>query len=271
MNIGIFDSGLGGLSILRDIAAVLPQYNYIYLGDNARVPYGNRSSDTIYEFTLQAVDYLFNHDCQLIIIACNTASAGALHRIQQEYLPKNFPRRRVLGVIRPTVEYVIQQKYEKVGIIGTRATIKSESYIHELNKFASKIKVFQSPAPLLVPVIEENKGRGELLKILLDEYLRPLIAEKVQALLLACTHYGIIAHHIQNYLGNDIKVINQGPIVGQSLKIYLERNKELEQELTKEAVKLLLVTDLNENYQQIANLFINDNFNQQAIKMINLD
>jgi len=270
MNIGIFDSGLGGLSILKDIVKLLPAYNYIYLGDNARVPYGNRSPQTIYQFTLQAVKYLFENDCQLIIIACNTASAQALRRIQQEYLPKNYPSRRVLGVIRPTVEYIVEKHYQRVGIIATRATIQSQSYIYELNKLNPTLKTFQSPAPLLVPIIEENKGRGELLKLLLDDYVKPLLDQNIQALLLGCTHYGIIAHHIQKYVRNQVKVINQGPIVAVKLENYLARHLEINNLLEMGGKIELLVTDLNENYQQMCTLFLGNHDMFKPIKLIKL-
>jgi len=270
MNIGIFDSGLGGLSILRDILAVLPQYNYIYLGDNARVPYGNRSAETIYQFSLQAVKYLFKQDCQLIIIACNTSSSLALHRLQKEYLPKNYPKRRILGVIRPTVEFVVEKKFQRIGIIGTKATINSLSYAHELHKLNPNIKIFQNPSPLLVPVIEENLGRGELLKILLDMYVKPLLDQHIEALLLGCTHYGIITHKIQRYVGKSIEVINQGPIIAIKLNNYLKRHVEIDSQLAKSGEKHYFVTDINENYSKTAELFT-DNSNKIYLKYIELN
>ncbi len=256
MNIGVFDSGLGGLSILKDILNVLPQYNYIYLGDNARVPYGGRSQETIYEFTKQAVTELFKRDCKLVIIACNTSSAQALRKLQQEWLPQHFPDRKILGVIRPTVEYIVEKKFKRVGIIATRATVNSQSYIHEIQKFDPSINVFQNSAPLLVPTIEENLGRGELLEILLELYVKPLLEQNIEALLLGCTHYGIIAHHIQNFVGNGIEVINQGPIIGAKLKEYVSRHSEIEYDLEKLGKQELLVTDMNEHYKWMAQMFI---------------
>jgi len=265
MNIGIFDSGLGGLSILKDIIQVLPQYNYVYLGDNARVPYGGRSQETIYEFTKQAVEEIFKRDCKLVIIACNTSSAQALRRLQQEWLSHHFPDRKILGVIRPTVEYIVEKKIKRVGIIATRATVASQSYIHEINKFDPSIKIFQNPAPLLVPTIEENLGRGQLLTILLDIYVKPLLEQDIEALLLGCTHYGMIGHHIQEYVGNSIEVINQGPIVGEKLADYLTRHEEINNLLGHDGKRELLVTDINSNYQEIGKMFLDDK--QSNVKM----
>ena len=191
--IGVFDSGLGGLTILKYFLKELPQYNYIYLGDSARAPYGNRSQDVIYNYTKEAVDFLFSKGCQIIIFACNTASSQALKKIQQEYLPKKYPNKKVLGVIIPLVEEATKNdRIKKIGVIGTKATIKSNVYAKELLKLNPKSKIFQKKAPLLVPLIEEGWIKKKETKMILKKYLRELKMEQVDALILACTHYPIL-------------------------------------------------------------------------------
>ncbi len=250
MKIGVFDSGLGGLIILREIIKKLPQYDYIYLGDSARVPYGNRSQQTIYEFTRQAVDFLFKQDCQLIIIACNTASSEALRKIQQQWLPQNYPERRVLGVIRPVVERAVNVAKNKIGVIGTKGTIASEAYIKELQNLKPQLEVSQQATPLLVPLIEEAWHKSDVTKKVLRKYLKPLKNDKIDTLILGCTHYPIVIKEIQGVMGKKVTVLNSGEIVAESLADYLNRHQEIETKLDKNSQYKFLVTDLSPNYEK---------------------
>jgi len=226
--IGIFDSGLGGLTILKSILEKLPNYNYIYLGDNARAPYGNKSQEAIYSYTKEAVDFLFSQGCKLIIIACNSASAEALRKIQQEYLPAKHPDKRVLGVIRPLVEATVKiPKITRVGVIGTKATVNSETYKIELHKLNSNLQVYQQTASLLVPLIEEGWLKKPETKMILKKYLHSLKLKQVQILIPACTHYPFLLKDIQRIMTSRCKVLNQGEIITHSLVNYLKRHSEL--------------------------------------------
>ena len=251
MKIGIFDSGLGGLIILKEIIKKLPRYDYIYLGDNARTPYGNRSQQAIYKFTEQAVDFLFKQDCQLIIIACNTASAEALRKIQQEWLPQNYPDRRVLGVIRPVVESAVITGKKKIGVIGTKGTVASQSYVQEIAKLNFKLEVIQQACPLLVPLVEEGWQKTEVTKKVLRTYLKPLKLAKVDTLILGCTHYPILFKEIQGIMGPRTKVLHSGEIVADSLADYLKRHPEIDSKLDKNSINKFLVTDLSAHYQKL--------------------
>ena len=287
MKIGVFDSGLGGLIILKEIIKELPQFDYIYLGDNARTPYGNRSQEVIYQFTEQAVDFLFKQDCLLVIIACNTASAEALRKIQQEWLPKNYPDRRVLGVIRPVVEKVATVAQKKVGVIGTKGTIASQAYIKEIKKIKPRLEVLQQACPLLVPLVEEGWQKTDLAKKVLRTYLRPLKLAKVDTLILGCTHYPILLKEIKGIMGRRTKVLNSGEIVAKSLADYLVRHPEIETKLDKNSnvmVRLsnhdsdnvtlrepqgdrtFFVTDISEHYQHLG-----ENWFGPKIKYIKID
>lgn len=226
--IGVFDSGLGGLSVLKNFLSDVPGYSYIYLGDTARVPYGNKSPETIYQYTTEAVDFLFKQNCRLVIIACNTVSAQALRRLQQEWLPSHYPNRRVLGVIRPLAEEVAKQNFKKIGIIGTRATINSGAYDKEIKDLNSKIKIYSEAAPLLVPLIEEGRIDKPETKLILKSYLKPLQNKKIEALILACTHYPHLQKEIKKIVGPSVVVPDTGKIVALSLKDYLSRHKKLE-------------------------------------------
>lgn len=226
--IGVFDSGLGGLTIFKYFLSELPGYNYIYLGDNARLPYGAKSPETIYNYTREAVEFLFKSGCNLIIIACNTASAQALHRLQQEYLPKHYPNRRILGVIRPLVEAITNNpKNKNVGVIGTKATIASNAYKIELQKLNPNLKVEQQSAPLLVPLIEEGWFKKPETKMILKKYLRPLKTKQIDALILGCTHYPFLYQEVKKFMGRKISVPHPGEIIAHSLKKYLARHDEL--------------------------------------------
>lgn len=232
--IGIFDSGFGGLTVLKEVTALLPQYDYLYFGDSARAPYGSKSREEIYQYTKEAVDYLFRRDCSLVILACNTASAEALRRIQQEYLTDNFPEKRVLGVIIPTVEVVAgDSKVKKVGIVATTSTVESETYIKEFKKIAPNLEVFQSAAPELVPMIESGTVSGERVRQLLEHYIEPLVTRGMDSLILGCTHYAIIESEFRKVLSPAIKIFNQSTVVAEKLGDYLNRHPEIESELSR--------------------------------------
>lgn len=270
MNIGVFDSGLGGLAIFKEILKLLPQYNYIYLGDNARVPYGGRSADLIYGFTKNAMDFLFKKNCKLIIIACNTATANALQRLQLEYLPKYYPDRRILGVIRPVVEEAINIKPKRLGIMATRATVNSNSYPEEIFKLDPTIKVIQQACPLLVPIIEENEIGWEGLDLIIKKYLAPLLKEKIDSLILGCTHYGLIIDKIKKHLDKNIKIISQGEATAKKLKDYLDRHSEITNKLGKNNTQTYFATDLNQNYQKLTQLFLEEYFTDKTtLNLIN--
>lgn len=225
--IGIFDSGLGGLSVLKKLLIELPGYHYLYLGDTARVPYGDKSTETIYNYTKEAVDFLFKKNCHLVVIACNTASAQALRRLQQEWLPKHYASRRLLGVIRPLAEAAAKNNFKKIGIIGTKATINSQAYPKEIAALNSKLKVFGQAAPLLVPLIEEGRINEPETELILKSYLKPLQNKKIDELILACTHYPHLQKTIQKIMGNEVAIPDTGKIIALSLKDYLSRHQEL--------------------------------------------
>lgn len=248
MNIGIFDSGLGGLLITKSLIKKIPQYNYIYLGDTKRVPYGNRSPETIYEFLKEAIIFLFKQDCKLIIVACNTASAQALRKIQQEFLPKKYKDRRVIGVIIPTCEVALKnKKVKKIGILATNATVNSRAFIIELKKISPEIEIIQQSAPLLVPFIENNSIN--LVKPILKEYLKPFKC-KINTLILGCTHYPLLKKEIKQILGPKIKIISQNELIPYKLKNYLSKHKEIDILLNKKSNHLFYVTDLTETIQK---------------------
>ena len=249
MKIGVFDSGLGGLAIAGAIMRQLPQYDYLYLGDTKRVPYGGRSQETIHEFTSQALTYLFSHDCQLIILACNTASAEALRKSQQEYLPQHYPDRRVLGVIIPTAEAACEgMEGERIGVLATASTVESGAYDRELKRQSPQAVVCQVAAPLLVPLLE-NQGRKYLAPVLAD-YLHPLLEQGVQKIVLGCTHYCLLKQDIRAL--TEVPVISQDEVVPEKLVDYLRRHPEIESRLSKSGSREYHVTDITAGYQQLA-------------------
>ncbi|WP_421942695.1 glutamate racemase [Pedobacter sp.] len=232
--IGIFDSGYGGLTVFRSIAEKLPQYDYIYLGDNARSPYGDHSFETIYRYTLECVEWLFAKGCKLVILACNTASAKALRTIQQKDLPLKYPDRRVLGVIRPTAEVIDAYTTSKsVGVMGTRGTVNSESYLLEINNFFPDVKVFQQACPMWVPLIENNEHLQAGADFFVKEYTDALMAqsEEIDCILLACTHYPLLMPKLKAIFPDYINILTQGEIVAESLADYLSRHPEIEEKL----------------------------------------
>lgn len=271
MKIGVFDSGLGGLAILREILKKLPQYDYVYLGDNARVPYGDRSATAIYQYTVQAVDFLARQSCSLIILACNTASATALRKIQREYLPKHHPNLKVLGVIRPTAEKAAATVHRggvhRIGVIGTRATISTYAFTKELKKLArmytAPVYITEKATPLLVPLIEEGEIKGTELSRVLSNYLSPLKKARIDSLILGCTHYSLIKSQIQNVVGPKVKIISEGGVVAIKLKDYLNHHPEIEKKLSKSSRREYYITDLNDRYLSLAKLFLGQGLRQK--------
>lgn len=256
--IGIFDSGYGGLTVFRSIREKLPQYDYVYLGDNARAPYGNRSFQTVYEYTLQCVQWFFEQGCPLVILACNTASAKALRSIQQNDLPRIGPDKRVLGVIRPTAEVI--GRYTKtghVGVMGTKGTILSESYKIEIGRFFPGITVVQQACPFWVPLIENNEHNSPGADYFVEKYVRELLAQDagIDAILLACTHYPLLQDKIRKYLPQGIKLVSQGDIVADSLSDYLNRHPEMEQRLTRNGDMRFFTTDDAADFDNHATIF----------------
>ena len=268
--IGVFDSGVGGLTVLNHFIQDLPDYDYIYLGDNARVPYGNKSPETIYTYTCQAVEFLFSSGCQLVVLACNTASAQALRRIQQEWLPANYPDRRVLGVIRPLAEAVAKRPVvTRVGVIGTKSTISADVYSAEIHKLSPKTKVYSVATPLLVPLIEENWLNEPETKIILEKYLYPLKVAGVEALILGCTHYPFLLESIREIMGKACFVDNPGEIVSRSLVDYILRHKELGINPSKNRVYKFYTTDDINKFKELGDKFLG--FKISNIDKISLD
>ncbi|HZJ41566.1 MAG TPA: glutamate racemase [Patescibacteria group bacterium] len=254
--IGIFDSGLGGLTVLRHLLSTLPGYHYIYLGDTARVPYGEKSPATIYEYSTQAMDFLLSQGCNLIIIACNTASAQALRPLQQKYLPNKYPNRRILGVIRPLAEEFSNKNIKCLGVIGTKSTIKSNAYKTEINKLNPNIKIEAKSTPLLVPLIEESWGSKPETKMILKKYLRPLKIKRVEALILACTHYPFLLKQIRKIMGQRVIVPDPGEIVAASLKKYLKSHPELNIVKKEKTNTTFFTTDDPFNFKQAGEKFL---------------
>jgi glutamate racemase len=255
--IGVFDSGVGGLTVLKNFLTYHPGYNYIYLGDKANVPYGGKSSDVIYGYTKKAIDFLYKKNCKLIIVACNSASAQALRRIQEEYLPLNYPDLRVLGVVRPIAEKIASlKKVKKVGIIGTKATINSSIYLNEIRELKPEIEVYQRPTPLLVPLIEEGWAKKPETKMILRKYLRALKVKQVDALVLACTHYPFLLKDIKRIMGKRCVVMDSGKDVSDSLGVYLSRHRNLNLSESKEERCIFYTTDDVENFKKMGEFFL---------------
>ena len=256
--IGVFDSGYGGLTILKELKHTLPQYDYIYLGDNARAPYGPRSYDTVYQYTLEAVNWFFNQGCSLVILACNTASAKALRTIQQKDLPKIAPDKRVLGVIRPTTEILGNfSTTHQVGILGTLGTIQSDSYPIELAKFFPALKVFQQACPLWVPLIENGEQDKPGADYFVKSYLDQLFSQStdIDTLLLACTHYPLLADKIRAFMPKGVNIVSQGAIVAKSLAKYLESHPDLAQKCSQSGQLSFYTTDNPQAFELQASTF----------------
>ena len=266
--IGVFDSGFGGLVVLREFLGLLPQYDYLYLGDNARIPYGTRSDRVVIRFTRQAVDYLFGQGCQLIILACHTASAKALRTIQQTYLPERYPGRRVLGVLIPTVEEALALSPRKrIGVIGTEGTVTSRSFEMELHKLDPRVEVFQQACPLLVPLIEEGEQDWEGTTMILRRYLSSIQQADVDTLILGCTHYSILKEKVAALIGNGTRLICSGQVTGAKLVDYLQRHPDMEARLSRGKSRRYLTTDLTPRFQHLASLFMGRNLDSQVVEL----
>ncbi|MCQ2102420.1 MAG: glutamate racemase [Fibrobacter sp.] len=266
--IGVFDSGFGGLTILRDLQKVLPQYDYLYLGDNARAPYGSRSYETIYRYTLQCVRELFSRGCPLVILGCNTASARALRRIQQEVLPFEFPDRRVLGIIRPTAEEI--GRYSKTGHIGifaTAGTVLSDSYSIEINHFYPSLKVVQHACPLWAPLVEYGERDSEGTRFFVKREVDAILQEdpEIDAILLACTHYPLLEKPLRQSTPDRVRLVFQGSIVAEKTSDYLFRHPEMEARLSKNGKTSFLTTDTAEFFEKGAEFFGMDGISAESL------
>lgn len=260
MKIGVFDSGYGGLTILRDIVRQLPEYDYIYYGDNARAPYGSRSFEVIYRYTLQAVRHLFDMGCQLVILACNTASAKALRTIQQNDLPKIDPSRRVLGVIIPTVEAIGNlTKSRHIAVAATQGTVTSHSYRIETAKLNPDITVTEHACPMWVPLIENNESQGPGADYFVNKYCGEIfgIDGEIDTLILGCTHYPLLLEKIRKYVPDNVRIVSQGEIVAMSLADYLRRHPEIEGKLSKSGTIDFYTSENPEKFDAMAPTFIN--------------
>ena len=269
--IGVFDSGYGGLTILDKIREVLPEYDYIYLGDNARAPYGTRSFEVVYEFTRQAVNKLFDMGCHLVILACNTASAKALRSIQMNDLPGIDPARRVLGVIRPTVECVGEiSKNQHIGVLATAGTIKSESYPLEIHKLFPEIQVSGTACPMWVSLVENNESQDEGADYFIRKYIDQLLSKdpQIDTVILGCTHFPILLPKIRQYIPEHLSVIAQGEYVAESLKDYLKRHPEMDAKCTKNGNCQFYTTEAEEKFSESASTFLKQ---QISVKHITLE
>lgn len=268
--IGIFDSGYGGLTILRCIRQLMPQYDYLYLGDNARTPYGTRSFEVVYEFTSQCVEKLFEMGCHLIIIACNTASAKALKSIQVNDIPQLDEHRRVLGIIRPTVESLGDiTRTRHIGILATPGTIKSMSYPMEIHKLFPDIRVTGEACPIWVPLVETGEYRCEGTDFFIEKHVRALLDKdpKIDTIVLGCTHYPLLLERIRKFVPDNIRIVSQGEYVASSLQDYLFRHPEIDAKCTKNGECRYLTTESTEQFLPSASIFLNESIKAETISI----
>ncbi len=268
--IGIFDSGYGGLTILTHIREVMPEYDYLYLGDNARTPYGTRSFQVVYEFTLQCVAKLFEMGCRLVILACNTASAKALRNIQQNDIPLIAPDRRVLGIIRPTAECVGDiTKTRHVGLLATPGTVKSLSYPLEIKKLFPEIKVVGEACPIWVPLVENNESDSDGTDYFVKRHVDNLLAkdDKIDTIILGCTHYPLLYNKIRKYVPNHIEIITQGEYVATSLRSYLDRHQDMDSRCTKNGTCKYLTTEDTNIFLPAASIFLRESISAETVSL----
>ncbi len=269
--IGVFDSGYGGLTVFKSIAEKLPQYDYIYLGDNGRAPYGNRSFETVYEYTLECVKWFFEQGCELVIVACNTASAKALRTIQQKDLQNLGHGKRVLGVIRPTAEIIGNYtKTKHIGVLGTKGTVSSGSYLIEINKFFPDVAVHQLACPMWVPIVEYGEYNSPGADFFVKKYLDELMAlnADIDTILLACTHYPLLMDKIKQHLPAHINVVAQGGIVADSLSDYLNRHPQMQQSITQGGNIQFHTTDSVQDFNEHATAFFGKKVNAQHLHLV---
>lgn len=258
--IGVFDSGYGGLTILREIRRRLPEYDYLYLGDNARAPYGTRSFDIVYEFTREAVEELFRRGCHLVILACNTASAKALRSVQLHVLPLTDPGRRVLGVIRPTVEILGEvSESGHIGLLATPGTVRSHSYQLEIEKLYPDMTVTEQECPMWVPLVETGEFDSDGADYFVKKYIDTILTEDplIDTLILGCTHYPLLLPKIRKYTPSHVRILPQGELVAESLATYLERHQQLNSVCTRTGSVEFLTTESPEKFDPLASLFLN--------------
>lgn len=290
--IGIFDSGFGGLAVFRDIAKLLPEYDYIYLGDSARAPYGCRSQEVIYKFAKDAVDFLFSKGCELIIVACGTVSSEALRKLQREYLPQKYPDKKILGIICPLAEEAVKTtRFGRIGVVGTTSTIVSDSFVRELKKAnlelpvaeekdalrrlnlqtggsaSTSLEIHQKACPLLVPLIEEGWVKKPETKMILKKYLRELKQKRVDTLILGCTHYSLLFKDFKRVMGKNCNVLESGKIIAESLRKYLERHPEIELKLKKEGKKVFYTTDDAFVFAKLGSKFLEESFEAEQVEL----
>jgi len=269
--IGIFDSGYGGLTILKEIRKLLPQYDYIYLGDNARTPYGTRSFDVVFEYTLEAVKKLFELNCELTILACNTASAKALRNIQQNILPEIAPEKRVLGVIRPSVEEVLNITRNKhIGVLGTNGTVSSGSYLIELEKISNgELVVTQEACPMWVPIVENNEIGTMGANYFVEKNITQLLSSdpEIDTIILGCTHYPLLSETIRKYLPDGITLVEQGPIVAEKMRDYLTRHPEMEEKCSTGGSIQYFTTEQASNFEGKASIFMDEKIFASTIRL----
>lgn len=268
--IAVFDSGYGGLTVLKELLATFPEYDFIYFGDNARAPYGNRSFDVVYKYTLEAVEFLFEMGAHLVILACNTASAKALRTIQQNDLPKMDPHRRVLGVIRPSVELLTNDsRTGHVGILGTEGTVLSQSYPLEIEKVAPHLRVTQEACPMWVPIVENNEIDSDGASFFVQKNLTTLMAKDpaIDTVVLGCTHYPLLLPLIEKHLPSTVNIISQGTVVANSLKDYLARHPEIERKILKTGGRSYYTSELSEKFDDAALLFLGQKIKSKTITL----
>ncbi len=269
--IGVFDSGFGGIDVLRNIVHVLPQYDYVYLGDSARAPYGTRSQDIIYEFTRQAVEYLFK-ECDFVILACNTASTVALRRIQQELIPQKYPDKKVLGVLIPAVEEALSLTRGTIGLIATEATVASNAFPIQFEKTALQQgcavpTVVQKATPLLVPIVEASDKHDEATLLIVRDYLQPVIEAGIDTLVLGCTHYGLLEKQIRAVVGPNIKIVSGARVVPEKLAAYLHRHPEIEKKLSRGGTVRFLTTDLTDRFKTLSSVFFGKEIHPEKVTL----
>lgn len=253
---------------MRSLVKELPQYRYVYLGDTARTPYGNRSQETIYQFTKEAITALFSEGCDFVIVACNTASSEALRRIQMEYLPEFYPEKKVLGVLIPAAEEAAEKtKNKRVGVLATVGTVASGAFVREIQKVNPGISVFQEPAPLLVPAIEAGEHALPSTELLMKRYLQPLMRENIDTLILGCTHYSIVESTIKKLVGEQVAIVTEGEVVAKKLRDYLERHPEVESLMVQDRSRRFLTTDLTDMFGTLGSEFFGTPIHPEKIML----
>lgn len=268
--IGVFDSGYGGLTILKEIVKEMPEYDFLYLGDNARAPYGSRSFEEVYELTLECVKQLFDQGCHLVVLACNTASAKALRNIQQKDLPNIDPTRRVLGVIRPTTELAGNYtKTKHIGVLGTTGTVLSQSYPIEVSKFHPEVKVYQEACPLWVPLVESGKQDSDEADEEVKKHIDNLMSRspKIDTIILGCTHYPLLIDKIKKFVPENVKLIKQGDIVATGLKDYLKRHPEMDVKCSKNGSLEFLTTGETKSFDEKGTLFFGKEIRSKHLQL----